>query len=348
MAWLKIDDKARGNPKLRAVGKPVRGAMLMVWSFCAEQSTDGWVPEWVVKQEFNAAELEIATTTVANGTAPLLHKPGDDCECLTAAKWTVEMGGLWCHDWLVNNPSKSENRVHRAKGRELKDVDLRYLIHRRDGNACRYCGVVVPWADKKSPRALTIDHVNPTLAAGADNLVVACTACNSSKKDAMTPEAAGLSLLPPPIEVPETWWPKGTDPESIKRAWRDEPPQSIAPDHRSIDDESPDLITDRSPIESRSDTRSIGDPHPSIKPARKTTDQAIPTATASADATGDALPPGSGRDGSGGDLPPVPTAGDVGPAGRRPIIGPATTPRSASSPPTYRKSATSNPPDGPP
>lgn len=344
MPWGKYDDRIRGNPKLRAAGKAVRGGLMMLWGYCSEQPTDGWVPEEIARQELTERELAIACRPLAvNSTKPLLHKPGDECGCLVDKDWRPEMGGFWIHDWFDHNPSKAENRVHRAKGKELKDKDLRYLVMRRDGNACRYCGVIVPWADKKSDRALTIDHVNPTLAAGAGNLVIACTHDNSSKKDAITPEAAGLTLLPPPVgPVPAEGWPKDTDPSSIVRAWPSDPESTDgSPD--PIADRSPDNRDDPSPIDHPITDRSDPDHNPGDNPAQTSDDQREDTADASPDAPIGGLPPRTGRDGSGGRSSPDLRAGDVGPEGRRPVIGPATTPRSATSPPTYRKSATSNP-----
>lgn len=55
---------------------------------------------------------------------------------------------------------------------------LRYEVLRRDNHACRYCGATAP--DVK----LTVDHVTPTALGGADtadNLVAACSDCNSGK-----------------------------------------------------------------------------------------------------------------------------------------------------------------------
>lgn len=344
MPWGKIDDRARGNAKLRAIGKAARGGLWMVWGYCAEQTSNGWVPEWVVQQELTAGELKLITTVKANGRAPLVHVYGDgsDCDCLIGHKWTAEMGGYWVHDWLAHNPSKGENTVHRAKKRELNDMDLRHAVRQRDGNACRYCGIVVPWADKKGPNRLSIDHIDPTIAGGAANLVVACTPCNSSKKDARTPEAAGLRLLPPPLPgtVPEDGWPKGTEPTSIARLWPPDQPEITDP----IDPEHRDPITDPNAITDRSDRRSDLDPDHGHSPAGNRSDHADATSATPAGATGGGLPPGKGRDGSGGRSTPDLRAGDAGPAGRRAVIGPATTPRTAANPPTYRKSATSNPP----
>lgn len=60
---------------------------------------------------------------------------------------------------------------------------LRYEILRRDNHQCRYCGATAP--DVK----LTIDHVIPVSLGGGDrpeNLVAACTDCNSGKSSAST------------------------------------------------------------------------------------------------------------------------------------------------------------------
>jgi len=112
MVWIKVDDKVRGNAKLRAIEKSTRGAMLMVWGYCGEQRSNGWVPQWVVDQEFTRAELRQALTVKANGRAPLLHAFGDECDCLDEQTWTEEMAGFRVHDWLQGNPSKAENNVH--------------------------------------------------------------------------------------------------------------------------------------------------------------------------------------------------------------------------------------------
>jgi hypothetical protein len=53
------------------------------------------------------------------------------------------------------------------------------LIYRRDNNKCQYCGAT---------KALTIDHVIPKSKGGKDtwdNLVVACSSCNSKKGDTL-------------------------------------------------------------------------------------------------------------------------------------------------------------------
>ena len=65
-------------------------------------------------------------------------------------------------------------------------------ILRRDNNRCQYCG--------SQAGLMTIDHVVPRVRGGGDtweNLVCACTHCNT-KKGNKTPEQAGMPLLKKP------------------------------------------------------------------------------------------------------------------------------------------------------
>lgn len=64
-------------------------------------------------------------------------------------------------------------------------------LFRRDWNICAYCG------DKFSQDHLTRDHIKPVSKGGLnkwENVVSACSDCNK-KKDARTPEEAGMKLL---------------------------------------------------------------------------------------------------------------------------------------------------------
>lgn len=63
---------------------------------------------------------------------------------------------------------------------------LRFEVLRRDGHTCRYCGRAAPEV------RLTVDHVVPVTLGGSDapeNLVTACSPCNSGKS-ATPPDAA--------------------------------------------------------------------------------------------------------------------------------------------------------------
>jgi len=79
----------------------------------------------------------------------------------------------------------------REKNRRADTYDLakKGAIIKRDGAECRWCGRMVTFGnDRKSIKAGTIDHLDPKDLDNSDptpidRLVVACTSCNSSRKD---------------------------------------------------------------------------------------------------------------------------------------------------------------------
>lgn len=71
----------------------------------------------------------------------------------------------------------------------------RALIYQRDDHTCQYCG---------SQKKLTIDHIVPRSRGGQDtweNMVVACSACNTKKGNTLL-EQTGMKLrrVPKPME----------------------------------------------------------------------------------------------------------------------------------------------------
>lgn len=74
----------------------------------------------------------------------------------------------------------------------LKHVDRvsRYLLHKRDGGRCGYCGI------HTSPKEGTIDHIIPVSKGGQTiwtNVVWCCKKCNC-KKDNKSLEESGMQL----------------------------------------------------------------------------------------------------------------------------------------------------------
>jgi 5-methylcytosine-specific restriction endonuclease McrA len=85
---------------------------------------------------------------------------------------------------LDSNKSPTHYRKHTPTLSNL-------TLFERDMRLCAYCGEVF------SSKKLTRDHVLPTSKGGKDiwtNVVTACSPCNR-KKDARTPEQAGMPLL---------------------------------------------------------------------------------------------------------------------------------------------------------
>lgn len=79
--------------------------------------------------------------------------------------------------------------------KESPSQTRRNFVFKRDLLMCRYCGL------KLSREDATLDHVMPRSRYGGNgvkNLVTCCGPCNQVKAD-MTPEEAGMVLLPVPL-----------------------------------------------------------------------------------------------------------------------------------------------------
>jgi 5-methylcytosine-specific restriction endonuclease McrA len=91
------------------------------------------------------------------------------------------------------------HQVRPQRRRRLFDSPTRKAVFIRDGFACQYCGA------RLSMSTGTRDHVVPRSRGGADtlaNVVAACRACNS-RKDARTPQEAGMTLRRQPRALTE-------------------------------------------------------------------------------------------------------------------------------------------------
>jgi 5-methylcytosine-specific restriction endonuclease McrA len=135
-------------------------------------------------------------TAPPDGGRALLHTRGAACPCLHGLPWPPG-ADFHVHGYLDTNPTHAETDVARQQHAELRDGELRAVVRHRDRDTCRYCGQGVVWADRRSTHGGVLDHVDPHIAAGASNLVVACRGCNS-RKGRRTAIAAGMTLLPVP------------------------------------------------------------------------------------------------------------------------------------------------------
>ncbi|WP_160665360.1 hypothetical protein [Pseudarthrobacter sp. ATCC 49987] len=79
---------------------------------------------------------------------------------------------------------REEVEWDRQQARDSRDTKLTSAVRHRDGDACRYCGQIVYFGDKKSGRRGTYDHRGDTGQPGTlETLVVACGSCNSGRRD---------------------------------------------------------------------------------------------------------------------------------------------------------------------
>lgn len=112
------------------------------------------------------------------------------------------------HAWkLIDDPEhlvhirlKDELDWERQRRADNGNPALVIPVRLRDGDGCRYCGVIVVWGAQKGGRGGTYDHRTPgKQATGPDDLRVSCRACNSRRKD--HPDADEWC---PPLPAPVT------------------------------------------------------------------------------------------------------------------------------------------------
>lgn len=98
-------------------------------------------------------------------------------------------------DELLHLRTRAERDWERQRDNDRRNIHLTVPVSVRDGDHCRYCGIVCKRHDNRSGRGLTYDHLDPGQAATIDTYVVACRACNGLRQDGATTE---LTLLPVP------------------------------------------------------------------------------------------------------------------------------------------------------
>ncbi|MGY4845486.1 hypothetical protein ACW9PK_12190 [Kocuria sp. MNB10] len=85
---------------------------------------------------------------------------------------------------FIHMRTAEEVEWERRRKRDNSNPALTIPVRLRDGDACRYCGQVVKFRARTGRLAGTYDHRSPGRGAETpDDLVVACTRCNSGRKN---------------------------------------------------------------------------------------------------------------------------------------------------------------------
>ena len=102
---------------------------------------------------------------------------------------------------FIHLRTREEIEFERQRKTDNANPALIVPVRLRDGDACRYCGLVVSFAPgvRKGRLAGTYDHRQPGKAATVDTYVVACGACNSARSDHPNADET-IPLLPAPIK----------------------------------------------------------------------------------------------------------------------------------------------------
>ena len=212
--FFQVDDQFQVNAKAMALanraltgdldGLAALGLWTLAGSRCQAQLTDGVVSlADIVRTTLNPVEgPRLAGILVEVG---LWHAPGHSCPRCPE----VEEGTWLFHDWFQFKYDPADQaRLKRDKRKELGNKRIRNEVWRRDrigppaeGHSeeadCRYCGRRLRRADRKGDGRAEIDHVDPSLVIGVDNLVICCQECNTKKGDRSL-EDAGMRLRPAP------------------------------------------------------------------------------------------------------------------------------------------------------
>ena len=82
---------------------------------------------------------------------------------------------------------KAEIESERQRRRDNTDPALTVPVTLRDGDQCRYCGVLTKWRGRVSGRTRTLDHLLDRVdglggTTSVDNVVVACVRCSSARQ----------------------------------------------------------------------------------------------------------------------------------------------------------------------
>jgi len=201
---------------------------------------------------------------------------------------------------------KSEKEWMAQQSKDNSNIKLTVPVRLRDGDSCRYCRVIVSFADKYG-RGGTYDHRTPGQEARTpDDLVVSCRACNSSRGN--DPEAdSRVPLLAPPA-VP--YYSALTAAYLLKNGGITVTPSDtlrpgMTPDPATPSDPDPEATSTRTPPK-----RATRTPKP-LRPGPRThqldhSAAATPAKPAKTD-TGDSGITGTGRDGTGSQVVPNPS-----------------------------------------
>lgn len=97
MPWFKVDDNLGFHHKVIAAGNPAMGLWVRAGSICAQQLTDGFVPDHMVSA--------LGTTAQAKKLAEV-------------GLWDRVQGGYRFHEWGDRQPSKADVEAERAAAKD--------------------------------------------------------------------------------------------------------------------------------------------------------------------------------------------------------------------------------------
>ncbi len=197
MPWVRLGDSAATYPPL----------MSLAADPAADERTVNEATGWLLRCAFQSG-AHLTDYVIDLGTAYMLGGARTDelvRMCVAAGLLTETVTSSGFRAWkLVADPEfvhlrlREEIEWERQQRRDTRDPHLTVPVRLRDGDQCRWCGVLVQWRGKRTARTGSVDHLDPGKAGTVATLVVACTGCNGARKNNAELWADNHSLRPVP------------------------------------------------------------------------------------------------------------------------------------------------------
>lgn len=196
MSWLRAGDTAATYPPL----------MLTATDPSADDRTVNEVSGWLHRMMEQAAGhrtdylIDMGTAALMGGSrlAELIRM----CKRVKLIK-VVRRAGLEYIE-IIDDPAflhvrlKAEQDWENQRKRDNANPALTSHVRLRDGDGCRWCGIVTQWGtpDQKSARVGTYDHLVPGERATVETMVIACRGCNSARQNDIDSWTTELKPVP--------------------------------------------------------------------------------------------------------------------------------------------------------
>lgn len=181
MSWQKSSDGAATHPRLMKIDalpdaddrllNEARGFLWACSTQSAQHDTDYFVEVGVARMMGGARWRVLIDVAVRVGLITEHEIDG-----LRVFK-LLEDENLW------HIRSAAEKRWEGQQRADTKDPALRVPVVLRDGDQCRYCGVLTQWRGQRHHATFTLDHLVPGQAGTVETMVVACWRCNTSRSN---------------------------------------------------------------------------------------------------------------------------------------------------------------------
>ena len=179
MTWTRGGDSAATDPDLMKVAgydpeddrllNEVAGFVFRCYFQVARHRTDYAVDPGTAMALGGARWREL----VSHATRAGLMTP---VEIDSVQHWMMKADSGFMHV-----PTRAELEWAAQRKKDLRDPRLYVQVRLRDGDNCRWCGILVHWTGPRTNRSGELDHLNPGEPGTFETMVVSCAQCNHGR-----------------------------------------------------------------------------------------------------------------------------------------------------------------------